>query len=598
MRFVLVVLTLMTIVGWSEADEVKLDVTNRYINRKRIKNINGVRDEDAKVCSDFYQYACGKWSEKYDEINSHYTSAFDMIKYDVDMESISYLENIRMVNKPNFVKQAHDLYASCRSTLGEFDGIQWLQWIQKQHQLNIALLSTSDDEEVEYDWVRSLSVFRRYSLHNVFIDEWMLRKPEDSSKNIVYLLKPESTKLTENDMDYLKEFTKLPENAEKSYDEIYEEYTEFEGNLTEILNAEYEDQYENTMPLTELPMSNVFLKYLDIALNNTLCENTDEVTMAYRGYFEALDELLQQYDDKFLSRYLEIKWLLSLKEFKIQGTDIECIQMTRDLLPLSMDWIYMELHPELMEEIPKVKEMFNLSLEQVKKTLSSGKKSAIPEGFVEKLDKVQLKIGYMPLIDSTAVLESAYANLTLNSTDYYGNVLNIFEMYFKFLHTKMENPERIDVNTFFEILDNHDDGTDFLPYYNSEYNIVISPFYILTEPVYHWGYEDLFKYSFLGSYLIYPIYKELATLNDFSDVEVERIADLGSIHTMFDLYFSADHNDVQENYSLSDQELKKLFFLNTAQMFCAKDITAYDQNHFNFIVSHMPEFADTFDCTF
>ncbi|XP_013117349.2 neprilysin-11 [Stomoxys calcitrans] len=552
-------------------------------------------DDSIMPCSDFYEYACGKWPELNEAHKDDYTTAEEKANHEVNMELTQYMDNIPMSDQPEFVQKAYSLYTSCTDN-EQFNGLNYLWWFKSHKNLEWALWPSDEGvSDGHLNWAKTLGTFRRFGMLNIFVDLRMFVDKEDPSKNVLRLTKPESfAPLTHEDIEHLNKALDIKTTFEEKWNDL----SEFE-KLLQKLNDEKEDddnEIELLNSIKDQPVVDVLQRYVAASLDLPALPDSMEISVENYHYMESLDALLRAYDDEFLCGYLEVRFLWYLYENLKYFSDEYCMATTRARMPMATHWIYGQLHPELEAQIPAINEMFINLIGHMKKSLSSDKKAIVPKSFLDKLDTIQLKVGNYPRFDTIEVLESFYANVTLNSSDFYGNCLQLLEFHANIELSNTNNELKIDVNTYFDKADAM--GSSIYPYYREADNIVVVPLALLRPPLYHWGWMDIYKYSSLGYNLLHALHMSLAYQNGFGYADSLRIADIGSLNSAYHAHFHDQNVSASEitQFGYMQMDWKQLFFLNFAHTHCQNDISSQDYNAVNFISTQMPEFVKVFDC--
>ncbi|XP_013117347.2 neprilysin-1 [Stomoxys calcitrans] len=594
MRSLLLVVALLGVL--SSVATVDEEGSNYAYNMKHAKEIFDSMNKEEKPCWNFYEHACGNWSTAYENDRQKYTSVLEKINYDVSMDLIHFMEDTRLTDKPKFVQKAHDFYTSCSQEY-EFDSLVYMKWLEEHEGLKWTLLTPPNDSNTKFDWVHTLATFRKYGMNGVFIQEMLYPKDEDATKTVVGISKFKQPYGFDSIAAYeIEEINKTfiyPADV-KPVVEFYDEIHDFEELLTKLDELKEVEHKKKLMTAKDL-LGPWYKRYLEIVLDLESLNPDHEVFISDRLYLDSLDALLKEYDDQFLSRYLEVKFLIYLRYNFKRTSDEDCIKLTRGLMPMAMHWIYEQLHPELEQEIPFVNEMFEGVLKYAKEALHSDKSGMVTPASLTKFEKMHFKLGNLPRVDSIQVLESFYSNLTLVNTDYYGNNLKLLGFYFKVYHTSTSFAEIKNINQYFNETEHYETATDVRPTYMAASNLIVVPSELLRAPIYHWGHNKFFKQSSLGTIMAYYIFSALEG-KEFSTDEVTKVAGIGSFHSSYKFIFSSKPEEMKEYQAITklmDMPLEKVFFLNAAQFYCEWLGSADTVNSY---VTYLTEFSDTYDC--
>ncbi|XP_073831809.1 neprilysin-1-like [Musca autumnalis] len=564
---------------------------NQTLNQKQRSLLMDHLDMDYKPCSDFYQYACYKWSDLHEEHRDNYTSVAEMLIYEMNMEIMDYVEKTPTQHMPAFVQVLKTFYESCVESQ-EFIPLKFMQWMEKEANMKWALFTPNDSENVkEFSWPTTLATFRKYGLNDIFLESSMefqrlisfvvnLNKPYYNRFRFVYSFHLKaynrSIPLPEGTMDFMK---------------LWEIIDKFEDKLHEI-NVEKE---KKTFKFNELPYP--WLKEYVTALVKTQTPDADmQITIDNIAYLEAFDNIIKEYDDLFLCRYLEVRFLHYLKIAKKRDSPNKCMTTARSLLPMAIDWIYEQLHPELMDEIPKVQQMFGNVVKNINKTLRMDKYGLIPNEFFTKVD---LRVGNSFSENDVKAIESYYGNLHLTSNDYYGNYLQLLEFY-----------NKLEYFAYRSYLGNSDDivfktpaykyYSDIRPHYYPSMNLLILPLGLLRAPFYHVAFDDIFKQSSLATLMGMSIFESFVGKQySFSDEEVQKIAGVTAMHASFEIFFSSlTEEDISKYLTMFGfstlQQLKQMFFLNAVYYNC--EWYFGNSERVASMVNNLSDFMETYDC--
>uniref|UniRef100_A0A1I8Q1Q7 Peptidase M13 N-terminal domain-containing protein n=1 Tax=Stomoxys calcitrans TaxID=35570 RepID=A0A1I8Q1Q7_STOCA len=611
----------------------------RFLMNHRYKHmIEGSMDTQADPCDDFYQFACGKWEEYHKEARYGRNDMLSMTDYEVNRELAKYMDSIKLRGKPKFVQLAHQFYKSC-TNVRLFDHFGYLDYMKLHENLRLPKLWTGHSSRPHFDWVHSLAVMRRYGLNGIFIEEIMIHRRDDSSKTIIDLDKPVEgggfqSMSYENLQDLIK-YLDLPGN-EQSFDKLWEAIREFETRLEELQEIE-DDEGTRLITVKDLPLP-WLSRYLATVLDYTTLDPDREVYIQNVEYMRELYELLKKYDNHFISRYLEVRFLWHLQQHGPRKFDsIECVHSTRTLLPLAMHWIYKHQHSEIDEYSLEIQQMFDNIVGYFNRTLRANNmhfNDTVLDYLCGKLSNLRLKVGNLPNENTEDVLEAFYENLSLNQTDYYGNHLKILEFSFKSAHSSHPYTLTKDVSKFFN-LEIYGEGSSCSPYYLTRPNIVIVPFTSLRVPLFHPAYDEIYKYSSFGNTLAHEIfhgfdrmglqvdyrgkmnawqYNTVLSNPDFDanfnclqelhpDVVDEKIADISGLYYAYGTFFNRYPNALTDTRRLNgiDMSAKKVFFLNFAQLFCDPNISDLEHgevsDRINDALSHFSEFSRAYRCS-
>uniref|UniRef100_A0A1I8NX33 Peptidase M13 C-terminal domain-containing protein n=1 Tax=Stomoxys calcitrans TaxID=35570 RepID=A0A1I8NX33_STOCA len=617
-------------------------ILRKHINRRQLKLIEGSMNLEADPCENFYEYACGKWADYVDGAGVNFHDTLNMIDYQANRQLSRHMKRLRLRTSPRFIRKAYEFQKSCVE-VERYQPLEYLRWLKIHESVKWPTLWNRSKVHADFDWVHTLAVMRKYGMNGILIEEIVYQKKDDPSRLVIDLDKPVEAEgfvpLTYDNfkimIDSLNVYT-----SNRTLQNLWQEFSAFEELLLKLDDIP-DDEGAQLITVRELPLT-WLQKYLKIVLNQTSIDMNMELYIQNIPYLEALDALLLQYDNRFICKYLTLRfvWHLNIKgpeNFK----DEDCISAARSLLPSAMHWLYEQITPEIEQEVPKIHELFNSVVKHFKLALRSndnGFNSTILNYLLSKLDHIQLKVGNLPRVNTVQVLENLYHNITLNASDFYGNHLKLLHFGVKAIHEANENTLYTNVTNFFH-LESYETGSSSSPYFIQRSNIAIIPWTTLQRPIYHPSFDDVYKYSSIGFLLAHEIlhgfdytglevdvngklnsqqydnilanerfdqnYQCLRDLNP--NVIDEKIADVSGLRYAYATFFSLHPEALHKSLQVCGQEMsmKKLFFLNFAQFFCGSSSSqdfmdtsehGADNDRVNDALLHFSEFAKTYGC--
>ncbi|XP_073831648.1 neprilysin-11-like [Musca autumnalis] len=560
----------------------------------------------ADPCLELNQYSCGNWRNDQPEGHYKFYSVEEKLNYEVDKEFVDYFSNERALrNKPKFVRKANDFYKSCEAN-PEFNAMFYVKWLKKYEKIKWALLVPQyaddgvdavavDANDADYDWLYVLAVARKYGMNDIFIQQTLINKGQSSPQLMLHL----SRNTEQYGLQRINEYYATPINntldipaGSKDFMDYFNEAMDFEYLLKEV---EIKENQENqVLKVKDLPYP--WLKrYLKVILDNQLLNEEMEVAITNMSYFEALNKLIKEYKSDFLSRYVEIRFLVYLYRPRYWS----CIQLTRSLMPMAMHWIYVDLHPIPELEFQEIQEMFDKIEQNINQTLHEDDRKVVPKESFSKLNSLKLKIGNLPRQDTVKTLEAYYSSLKLNPYHFFSNHLQLLKLYFDFnQRTTLDNEWRANPQKFFDISEKFRDLKELNSHYLPTINVLLLPSYFLRPPIYHPYFEDIYKYSSLGYVLGSGIYRTLE-IPDIIENEQNLLVDIGGVAASFRTFFSAATNAPQ--ISLKEEFLKlltpqQLFIINSMQRQCS--IFSSSPGSVYKWTKFLPEVSSAFNCKF
>uniref|UniRef100_T1PL26 Peptidase family M13 n=1 Tax=Musca domestica TaxID=7370 RepID=T1PL26_MUSDO len=554
-------------------------------------------DMDYRPCSNFYRYACNKWYDQQKELGENYTSVAEMLNYDVNMELIEYLRNTPETDMPGFVKLVKDFYVSCHDT-SEFTLLDFMHLMEREDNMKWALFTPDDSKDFQFDWSSISAMFRKYGFNNIFLSE--SRAYQDANRVTPYLNMPNYKEtfvhLIKFQMEEYNRTIPLPRNT-MSFEDLWKLIEPFENKLRKI-KVEQQQQQPKILKFQELPYP-WMQSYLKALIESQVIDPNMEVGIDNMAYMKALDSLLKEYDAKVLVRYMEIRFLQDADKFNKRATKNECMTTTKSLLPMAVEWIYEQMHPEIVKEMPKIEQMFENILKNVNKSLHMDVSEYIPKEFFGKLETMHMKVGMIPQENAKDLLESYYADVKLDAHEYYRNFVKMLEFYYKLEHTHFDYKNFAEDKGFFFKTPSYNFESSIRPIYVPSMNLMILPFGLFRPPVYHEDFEDIFKQSSLATIMGMGMFDAFLSTKDFPNEDVKKLAGVIGLHAAFEVFFSSLQSEEISRYLTmfgftSLHELKQMFFLNAIHYKC--EWYSGDADIVNFATSNLSDFTEAYDC--
>ncbi|XP_065365393.1 membrane metallo-endopeptidase-like 1 [Calliphora vicina] len=613
----------------------------RQINLNQKNIIEGCMDLKVNPCDDFYQYACGNWGQVFYEAGTNYNEPIDMMDYYVNMEMAMVFNSFSLQNKPKFIQEAYKYFKSCRA-IKEYEPFNYLA----NNLLKSSALLVTHKRNIIYDWVRTLAQMSTYGLNDVFLRQIVTAKINETKSFIIQLDKPlinggfkPMTKVNFNYVMNSVPASITTEDLETSWLEI-EKFEEKLQQLDKIADVEVKtvEDYlrERQIYVKDLPLD--WLKdYLKIILNQTELNPQMQLYVENIPYMKSLDELLKQYTQKFLCKYLEIRFLWHLNlEGPVNFLDAGCLSSTRRLMSNAMHWLYEQHHPELAQEYTAIYEIFNNVRKHFNETLiknNYGFNATFIQYLQNKLSNMKLRLNNIPRIDTIAKLEEFYQSLSLDPEKFYENHLQLIRFNFQALINLLSSQTQILDSTY---LENRVTGSSSSTFFVRRANIAFVPLTLLEQPFYSPALDDVYKYSTLGFLLAHEMFHgfdEIGLLTDANGITRliefdenplfnlsynclrninplvvnEKIADISGLRYSYQAFFDANPDALTKTCNINDKEIPliRVFFLNFAQFFCgtastqefsSMSIHGSDRERIMDALKHFPEFSKAFGC--
>ncbi|KAM7348548.1 neprilysin-2-like [Cochliomyia hominivorax] len=648
MKFIEIFFVIFIIQMSSSARGNAVNNNIRLANRRQKKIIEGSLNLRKKPCNDFYEFACGKWDEVFLEAGDNYYEPITLLDYNANKELVEVFDKYSLYKKPKFIKEAYKYYTSCKN-VPKYESIKYLIWLKANAKFRWPALTTipNTKTEIQFDWLTTLAKMRTYGLNDVFIQQIVMQKINDPNKFVIDLDKP----VIEGGFKPLT-FVKLKvimdslpiKVKESTLESLWLEIKEFEQSLKQLdeiedVQIEEEEDYirQRLIYAKDLPFK--WLKdYVKIILNQTELNPQMELYIQNIPYMNALDKLLQQYSQRFLCKYLEIRFLWHLhRGGPTNFYRVDCLANTRGLIPTALHWLYEQQHPELLAEYDSIYDIFNNVRKHFNNTIIANKhgfNKTVIQYLQTKLNSMQLRLNNIPRIDTINILEKFYENLNLHEEQFYENHLKLL----RFNHQARLNllgPSKPILDVTY--LENEETGSSSSPFFVQSANTVFIPLTLLQLPIYSPGLDDIYKYSSLGFLLAHEMFHGFddsgllsnasgsMTLIQFEDnplfnasynclleinptVISEKIADTSGLHYAYKAFFQTHPDAYTKTRRIYGHEipLTKVFFLNFAQFFCgntspeefdAMSDHGSDRDRVTDALANFPEFAKVFECS-
>ncbi|XP_011291584.1 uncharacterized protein LOC105261678 [Musca domestica] len=564
------------------------------INRKHHQQVMEHLRTDFDPCSQYYEYVCAK-RQSSDDDNSEA----------MNMEIKEYLEKTPLEEMPEFGKAFRDFFESCMQE-DKFDWSKFIQRVEQEENMKWSLFLTPNSsnrhEGVVLYWPSTLATFRKYGLNDILLS--VSRVYRNATNFWLYLDNPLTLDLVEDDERHeYQQAIKLPPEAMMTLEDLWPRISAFEEEVENIDSLRWSGE-EGTFKFNQLPYP-WLQKYIGTLMESQDIEANVEIVISDMAYMKALDRLVREYGNDFICRYLEIRFIKHLgMENDKRGSLNKCMSYAKRFMPMATEWIYGQIHPELIAEIPKIHEHFEQVRYNINKTLHTHNNGIIAPEFLRKLQTMHFKVGNLPQENTTELLENYYLRLKTNSGDYYGNYLKLLKFHRDVIDDMSESYKNLDNlqadKAFFFKTPNIEAESDIHPQYIANMNLLILPLGVLRPPVYHVGFENLFKVSSLDTLLGVSVFAAFPRLyKDLSIYAIPQIVGITSLHSSFETFFSSLPADEMEKYLkmfdlTSLQQLQQLFFANAIQHQCTWRF--YKSRHVNTVTNHLAEFIEAYDC--
>ncbi|XP_017126650.1 membrane metallo-endopeptidase-like 1 [Drosophila elegans] len=593
--------------------EKTIDEANKWV----LDYVLGNGKKDSSPCTNFPEYACGKYAERH--IGEPFSGIFQEISHKVNHYLLDEVKRLEMNSTMSaFDDQSIDarllrFYKGCLEAPPETRKIEhFLRLAPPGEGLTWPLLTTNGPE---LKWMSTVAyLFNQYGFTNVLFDVKITTNYENSTEHLLSLSNPD---IVGPYFDYLeahrilRELKIPPLRFLVLLNKVTYLYREVEY-LTTVHNK------GNRQVITVEQMTSRtgydWHEFIQTIVGHDIQPNF-RLQVYNLGYFTALKSLMDSTDTELLGSYIMINFALSLQyEIKAGGDPIDCIKYVRQNMYVASSLLITErFHPNLLMFLPKIEKIFEgvrqqllLKIERNRLRLTAGQKDMA----LRKVMATMLNISNM--LNRTELREffnKYYEGLEIpmNDQDFAREHLNLLHFTAgKIL--KQLNELSADPKKYF-ILPEPDTFSSSGPYYLSPENVIVLPVDLLQEPFFLLNSHDVFTYSSLGFVLARELmhaidkdnilYDSEGNVNEFG-IEIaesrrfkkglkclgktrfsnDRLADIGGLHLAYSAYLesvkstrseNSDRKQVAKNFT--SLPLRQVFFLNVAQSFCTSDFT-------------------------
>ncbi|XP_075150108.1 neprilysin-4-like [Haematobia irritans] len=620
------------------------------INQLAAINIERYMDVDQeKPCDNFYQYACGKWYQQHiDEMD--YGDVLGFMDYELNKKLEHLLrkspgaqgsnlsdENLMMARRPTTTTEASQgattlpweqmgslygkirtYYKSCKK-VKPYNLKKYLQLIPPGPGVHWYVLAKQGGRKWnadKFDWLETIAKLRLYGLNGVLLKEQVLPRWDEATSMSIYLDKPDLSETSAMGEGVIIELLMDIGQTKRLANEIAREVNRFEFQLHKLQELEDEEGAKE-MQLSYLqeymPQIN-WLTYIK-QLKGPDTDMATTVIIQNIPYMRSLVKLLNTVEPSNLCNYIMIKFLLYLKtQGPAEISRQECIASLRRAMPLALSYVvgqhYYKDAERNDDQVDKLfqhlKETFHNILVDNRLQLSQ----TIVQTQLEKIDTMQLRIGFAPRNISGDHMSQYYERVTLDPNNFYANQLSLLRLTVERSHESLDPLTHHDILNDEAVISAEWLGSSSSPLYLKSRNTVVIPYGFLHMPIYHRNLKDIYKYSVLGFALAHEMlhgfdssgidYDALGNIMGPSE-EIsanqrfmqglrcmqnelatgsrslnEKLADYEGIRLAFTAYFAPSRsNETRTVKHLRSRFLnqftpQQVFFINFAQFFCGK----------------------------
>ncbi|KAM8715343.1 hypothetical protein ACLKA7_002406 [Drosophila subpalustris] len=603
-------------------------------------------NESISPCDDYYKYACGKWGEKHEYDN--FMEITGLIDQKVNENIVTLMDELEKRSlRPNTVEaKALRVYQTCRAAKsGTRSSKHYLELVPPNDQISWPQFTIKPQvwASNKFQWMETLGRLRRYGLSNVLFKLEVIPHMENSSKYIINIDSPSFEQKNQRlqSVTLTKLRLQLLGVDRRRARTLASKIKALEASIRHLAETNVSEESSRDLSLRELETltRGKWRNFLNIVRDRRLSADY-ELQVDNLDYFPALMQLLENYDREVLASYIMLRFVMFLQEESMDSDEpIACAQEVRGNMELAANLFYETrfIGPDkLRQHQADVQELFGHLRKQFLLKLEGNHlhlKRSQMDMLRLKMNKMTLNIGNMPQnVNRTQFVAQYYENLRLSEEHDYARIqLELLQFRVSRWFEQLEKPVANSCDFFY--ISDSDTGMSSTPYYMLRQNIIIVPYGILQEPIFHHDAHDIFKVSLLGFMLGHELMHgfvsgglifdsqgngyesglEIIQQDRFSegmsclnrnetDYIEEREADIAGIRLAYDVYFGPGSSFSQTQPSFTSVPLKQFFFLSMAQFFCGQAPLGIfvehdaDEMRLRQVLINFPAFADAYNC--
>ncbi|ALC40694.1 CG8550 [Drosophila busckii] len=466
-----------------------------------------------------------------------------------------------------------------------------------------------------------LGKLRQYGLNGVFFEQTVDVAYNDSKRYVLQLKMPASADLEQLAVDAeLQQFVWQLRDLTASYDS--EEST---------IQSWSFDELQQQIPQINWQM------YFEALLTFDLSAVRVEVSDV--AYLRAVGQLLQRSQPSNIAAYVQLQLAKFMQQARPKrGSNYDCIQHMRALLPLGMNYIYNRyVYKTRATDMQQLQALFATLKQVFAKYLTANRLSLNQQQLAylrNKLQHMQLQLGNLPPNATSSYYNAHYGSISF-ANDFEHNLLAALQLRTRLQHAPLMQPHaQLQLDTYYV----NDDlfVARNAPYFEPERNTLTVPLIFMQLPFYHQSQHPVFRHSLMGFILAHELnhaFEHEGILYDYAGNESplgasirqqpayqlalkcvvqesttaalkERLADVNGLQLAYDAFFGLNHDSSQFAYLpyAFEQRLlaPQLFHLNFAQFFCGRLPIAlgHDMDNVRVYIAqkYLHQFAIDFKC--
>ncbi|XP_030572855.1 uncharacterized protein LOC115771329 [Drosophila novamexicana] len=604
----------------------------------------------ADACVDFYEHACGGWAQAH--AADAYNSQLEQLDYMYHERLAALLDQPPSPGQPRFVQLLRDSYAACRALNERYDVGRFVRWLRE--------FSHVDMKTEQNDWRPLLRLIKNYGLPTLWQYETE-RKPmskslklKDAELWLLQLHPPWPVLVAE----LLDDFQPLNRTRFRQLYHALQPLGVPQGKLwLQVKQLEnqllfcgvkelFEEARESEHDEEHVVMPSA-LNWLQLLQMSELL-----TTIQLQPHVRCASDMLAAEPAPLIARYLQLRLLHKLDNLPAPtfGRQ-ECAAQSRQLLTHAADWLLEQQQPPEQRQLTNatMHKLFEQLRQRFELRLLDNRNQFRPSTqrfLLEKVKRMRLRVGVLPLGSAEQqqqTLEAHYAQLQLNASDYYGNLLAMLGQAERWAAAAADSAMQMETDNELYLLQSDGFGSYASPFFLPDSNLVILPQSLLGANLYRPHQAEVYTHSALGFLLAHELSHGFAPTDVFYDgrgnkatgqqkmrllvnrrfsshrrclfrrhdqMADEKFADVNGLYLAYDNYFKANYNATpssatadNSNPSEGRHTVQQHFFLNFAQFFCQDDPDLEDSSlhggsrqRVNDAVASSKAFARAFGC--
>ncbi|CAG2110878.1 unnamed protein product, partial [Medioppia subpectinata] len=405
-------------------------------------------DESVSPCDDFYQFTCGQWMastpipDDKSSLNS-FNELQEVINYRIkDLLDDSEIKE-RGNNDLDFIQKAKDYYQSCMNTTlieerGSEPLLDLLDQMIGQNEWPLPL-GSADNTSVAIGWQELYLKLRDFGLINTMLFSLSVSTDVRNNTRKVLSLDQPSFGLNRD----------LLVNEETGSSYVAYRDLMIKSGLKLMKNNTNVSQMETTIDSIlafERQLANIdWLKIIAHFVGDNITD-TDEIILNDTSFIHRLNQLVNDTDNGLLVNYmvwrvilskhmsLSEEWTQMRRQFEqvIHGTAsprprwYQCVKAVDNAMTLLVSHLYVRhyFRPQIKQKASELIESVRLEFKHTLTEMDWLDNQTL-ERALDKLARMRIVVGYPDDILNSTAVDSIYSGLSLNASDFFGNILTI-----------------------------------------------------------------------------------------------------------------------------------------------------------------------------